>query len=201
MALVHHDNKQMTLFAVTASMEPKDFCQKWVTNLEPGEWGYFKACVEELAFVTNLSSRTIEKWGPDFEKRPNSVLITLEKEDTLREIKKLLKVREAPSDNHQLQIQNLEVLTPKLEPLEPEEFCATWVPILGDKKPNEYGYRKECCRFLAQLTGYEEGFISKWLSQPQTVPRLVRRHLRALDGLWKLQAATSQPTQLIYPDK
>lgn len=71
-------------------MEPKDFCAKWITHLQPGDWGYFKACVQELAEVTGLSVRTIEKWGSDFSKRPDSVLVTLTKEDKLRQIKNLL---------------------------------------------------------------------------------------------------------------
>ncbi len=40
------------------------------------------------------------------------------------------------------------------EPLEPKEFCSKWIPIKSDKKPGEYGYRKECCKLLALLTGY-----------------------------------------------
>lgn len=67
-------------------MEPRDFCAKWIKEVKPGEWGYFKACVEELATVTHLASSTISKWGPDFSKRPDSVLVTLKKEDTLREV-------------------------------------------------------------------------------------------------------------------
>ncbi|MGB3693588.1 MAG: hypothetical protein WBG70_11520 [Spirulinaceae cyanobacterium] len=69
-----------------SQMEPHEFCAKWIKEIRPGEWGYFKACVEELARVTKLAPSTISKWGPDFSKRPDSVLVTLKKEDTLREV-------------------------------------------------------------------------------------------------------------------
>jgi hypothetical protein len=71
-------------------MEPSEFCKKWVTSPKPGEWGYYKACVTELAKTTGLSPRTIESWGPEFKGRPESVLVTLRKEDIIRQIRKLV---------------------------------------------------------------------------------------------------------------
>jgi len=72
-------------------MEPKDFCEKWIKTKQPGEWGYYKACVQEIAVATGLSPRTVESWGPDFSGRPDSVLVTLKKEDTIRQIRELVK--------------------------------------------------------------------------------------------------------------
>lgn len=56
----------------------------------PGERGYYKACVALLAKVTGLSGRTIEGWGTDFSNRPESVTVTLRKENTLLEIRELI---------------------------------------------------------------------------------------------------------------
>ena len=84
-----------------SEMEPKDFCLKWVKHLAPGEWGYYKACVEELSKATGLAPTTVSGWGPDFGKRPKSVLVTLAKEDALRDIEQILeKLRKINLDNY-----------------------------------------------------------------------------------------------------
>lgn len=72
-------------------LEPAEFCRKWVKNIEPGERGYYKSCVKLLSKVTGLSERTIEGWGPDFSGRPDSVVVTLRKEDILKQIRELVK--------------------------------------------------------------------------------------------------------------
>ncbi|MEM9926217.1 MAG: hypothetical protein AAF915_21105 [Cyanobacteria bacterium P01_D01_bin.50] len=73
------------------------------------------------------------------------------------------------------------------EPLEPKEFCSKWIPIKSNKKPGEYGYRKECCKLLALLTGYNETSCSNWLSTPSDIPNLVPLYLRSVDILWQIQ--------------
>lgn len=187
-------------------MEPKEFCSRWVTHVPPGDRGYIKACIDELARVTGLSPKTIEKWGTNFERRPNHILTALDSANTLREVEKALQAskilsKDRPLPVQPIQIQQLKALTLDLQPLDPQEFCATWVPVLRDKKPYEQGYRKECYQLLSQLTGYQEGFISRWWSQPQAVPRLVRRHLRALDNLWKFQGVVLPPGNLSVTDE
>ena len=72
-------------------LEPSDFCQKWIKSAAPGERGYYKACVKALAQATGLSERTIQGWGSDFNGRPDSVLVTLRKEDILNQIRDLVK--------------------------------------------------------------------------------------------------------------
>ena len=67
-------------------LEPLDFCKKWV-NSDPEKRGYYRDCVRALSKVTTLSERSIERWGPDFSKRPRSVLATLRKEDMLNEVR------------------------------------------------------------------------------------------------------------------
>ena len=73
------------------------------------------------------------------------------------------------------------------EPLEPTEFCEKWIPVKRNKKPGEYGYRKQCRKLLAELTGYGETTCNNWLSTPKEVPQLVRPYLRLVDTLWQIQ--------------
>ncbi|AFZ11507.1 hypothetical protein Cri9333_0557 [Crinalium epipsammum PCC 9333] len=77
-------------------LEPSDFCRKWIKSIAPDERGYYKACVKAIAEATGLSERTIEGWGPDFKGRPDSVLVTLSKEDTINQIRVLVKVDNLP---------------------------------------------------------------------------------------------------------
>ncbi|MEA5573471.1 hypothetical protein [Calothrix sp. UHCC 0171] len=80
------------------------------------------------------------------------------------------------------------------EPLEPSEFCEKWIPIKRSKNPGEYGYRKESCKLLAELTGYGETTCNNWLSTPSEIPQLVRLYLRSVDILWQIQQII--PTQV-----
>ncbi|RUT05505.1 hypothetical protein DSM106972_035120 [Dulcicalothrix desertica PCC 7102] len=73
------------------------------------------------------------------------------------------------------------------EPLQPQEFCAKWVPRKSNKKVGRYGYRKECCKLLAELTGYNESSCSNWLTDPSDIPKLAPGYLRLLDIVWEMQ--------------
>ena len=94
----HHLSKVHHMIDVLKKrpLEPSDFCQKWVKSIAPGERGYYKACVKAIAEATGLSERTIEGWGSDFKGRPDSVLVTLKKEDTINQIRVLVKVDDLP---------------------------------------------------------------------------------------------------------
>ncbi|MEB3828861.1 hypothetical protein [Phormidium sp. CCY1219] len=67
-------------------MEPSEFCQRWIVDPAPGEWGYRQACTKLLAEATGLSERSIENWGKDFSNRPDYILLILQKDNALREI-------------------------------------------------------------------------------------------------------------------
>lgn len=197
MAVVHHDNRQMTLFAA-ALMEPKDFCKKWVTHLQPGDWGYFTACVEELANATGLSSRTVEKWGADFERRPDSVLITLRKEDTLKEIQKLLQLNEANPYSQLLDTQ----IDDDLEIIEPWDYCLYWI---SDISPSKHGYRTECVRELVKATfdqykfnTINQGWGAKFEKRPESALSLIKinHHLRLIQQ--KVSQVRSLEKQALY---
>ena len=64
---------------------------------------------------------------------------------------------------------NQQILLELLEPMSPEEWCITWIPILhpgievptpGKRSP--HGYMKACNATLSYLTGYNERTIEGW---------------------------------------
>ncbi len=79
-------------------LEPQEYCDRWV-SAPKNERGYYKACVAELARATALSRRTIEGWGPNFEKCPDSAKVTLRYKDMLNQIKGVV----CPADEESLE--------------------------------------------------------------------------------------------------
>lgn len=67
-------------------LEPQEFCRRWVKKPAPGERGYQAACIRELARVCGVCERTVERWGPRFERRPEHVLVLLRMADLLRQV-------------------------------------------------------------------------------------------------------------------
>lgn len=60
--------KERRLVMTNTRMAPSDYCKKWIPSLygyEPGEYGYRKACIIELAHVTCFELSTIQNWGKD----------------------------------------------------------------------------------------------------------------------------------------
>ncbi len=70
-------------------LEPSEYCKRWV-EVPPDERGYRKACVAALAQATGLSPRTINDWGPNFERRPDLILHVLTMADMLNQIRKIV---------------------------------------------------------------------------------------------------------------
>ena len=70
-------------------LEPSEYCKSWV-ELSPDDWGYRKACISALAEATGLSKRTVNNWGPSFERRPNYVLHILKLANKLNQIKEII---------------------------------------------------------------------------------------------------------------
>jgi hypothetical protein len=70
-------------------LEPLEYCQRWL-EVPPDERGYRKACIAALAEATGLSPRTINDWGPNFERRPDNVLHVLRMADMLNQIRKIV---------------------------------------------------------------------------------------------------------------
>ena len=70
-------------------MEPTEYCDRWVTHIHPGERGYRAECIRALEKATFGTYRfvTIDRnWGPNFERRPDSVLELLRVANMLNEI-------------------------------------------------------------------------------------------------------------------
>lgn len=67
-------------------LEPIEFCQRWVRFPAPGERGYQSACVRELAKVCGVTERTVERWGTNFERRPETILTLLRNVDLRRQM-------------------------------------------------------------------------------------------------------------------
>lgn len=78
-------------------LEPLEYCRKWV-EMPPEEWGYRKACTAVLAKATGLSERTINDWGPSFERRPEHILHVLRMADMLNQIRKTILPPDYPDE-------------------------------------------------------------------------------------------------------
>jgi hypothetical protein len=162
-------------------LEPLEYCFKWVPiyqDKNPGERGYRAACVRELAKISGVKESTIDiNWGADFSERPSYLSKMLALADIINSMKQIFP----------LPLDSPSAISSMFEPLEPNEFCQKWVPIKSNKKLREYGYRKECRKLLAELTGYGETTCNNWLSTPSEIPRLVKIYLRSVDTLWQIQ--------------
>ncbi|NES64014.1 MAG: hypothetical protein F6K24_17335 [Okeania sp. SIO2D1] len=82
-------------------MKPSDYCKKWVTrrhDIQPGDWGYRKRCIDELMLATGLKFTAINKWGPNLDTEANYVLRLLDYADLLNEMEQCVteynKIRE-----------------------------------------------------------------------------------------------------------
>jgi hypothetical protein len=74
-------------------LEPKEFCQYWIPKLyqlNPGEYGYRKACIQLLSLVTDSSQYTCANWV-DYQDRSPLPILKL----YLRAIHMLLKIEES----------------------------------------------------------------------------------------------------------
>lgn len=85
----HHSRQHRIDVLQKIPLNPKEYCDRWV-EVPKDERGYYKACVTELAKATGLSRRTIEGWGPNFEKCPESAKVTLRYKDMLNQIKAVM---------------------------------------------------------------------------------------------------------------
>jgi hypothetical protein len=76
------------------AVTPKEYCEKWIpkkTQYEPSKRGYISACVRELSEVLGYAEISIRKWGKDFENHPDTVKVTLTKQDQLNSINEILR--------------------------------------------------------------------------------------------------------------
>lgn len=83
-----------------------------------------------------------------------------------------------------------------IEPLAPEEFCRKWVVFISGIEEGSYGYRQECCKLLAHLTGYKEVSVNNWLVSSSRVPTLIQRYLRLVNIFFQIgQILSNSPVE------
>ena len=71
--------------------------------------------------------------------------------------------------------------------LSPLQFVRRWLPEQKGKEWGDWGSRKLAQELLSEATGYSWNTCNIWLSDPDSVPDLVCRHLWLLDAIWSLQ--------------
>jgi len=77
-------------------IEPIDYLRKWIpikTGKYEGEYGWKKACIEEIHVLTGYEPSTISTWSIDFSKAPVQVRKSLFKEDILNGIEQEMERR------------------------------------------------------------------------------------------------------------
>ena len=77
----------------------------------------------------------------------------------------------------------------------PLAFVERWLPVQKGKAWGDWGSRKSAQELLAQATGYTWNTANNWLSDPDTVPDLVYRHLWLLNQVWSFQENLSQSAE------
>lgn len=78
------------LFANPKALNPEKFCEKYAKK-QKGEWGYRANWNKLLAYVLDVSEKTVESWGPDFENCPEKYQKRLAEIDALKIAEAILK--------------------------------------------------------------------------------------------------------------
>ncbi|MDF5731226.1 MAG: hypothetical protein PUP92_25300 [Rhizonema sp. PD38] len=78
------------LFANFKALNPEKFCEKYAKK-QKGEWGYRANWNKLLAYVLDVSEKTVESWGPDFENCPEKYQKRLAEIDALKIAEAILK--------------------------------------------------------------------------------------------------------------
>lgn len=78
---------------VSVIVNPQDFCNKWV-KFKPRSrrnptWGLNKAHFDALMGVLGVAKSSVSRWGDGFTGCPDTVKITLAKEDIINQIREI----------------------------------------------------------------------------------------------------------------
>lgn len=65
------------------ALNPESFCEKYAKK-KKGEWGYRTSWNKLLAYVLDVSEKTIEAWGANFEHCPDKYQKRLAEIDALK---------------------------------------------------------------------------------------------------------------------
>lgn len=72
------------------TLNPEIFCEKYAKK-KKGEWGYKTSWKKLLAYVLDVSEKTIEIWGPSFEDCPEKYQKRLAEIDALKTAEMILR--------------------------------------------------------------------------------------------------------------
>lgn len=74
----------------TRALNPETFCQKYAKK-KKGEWGHKTSWNKLLAYVLDVSEKTVEAWGVSFENCPEKYQKRLAEIDALKTAETILK--------------------------------------------------------------------------------------------------------------
>jgi hypothetical protein len=78
------------VFGQTRALNPEQFCEKYAKK-QKGEWGYRGNWNRLLSYVLDVSEKTVEAWGPNFEDCPEKYRRRLAEIDALKTAEQILK--------------------------------------------------------------------------------------------------------------
>lgn len=79
-----------SFFLCTRALNPEEFCEKYAKK-QKGDWGYRASWNRLLAYVLDVSEKTVEAWGADFETCPEKYRKRLAEIDALKTAEQILK--------------------------------------------------------------------------------------------------------------
>lgn len=79
------------------NMEPLEFCRLYARKQE-GEWGHKAQWRALLCYVLEVSDKTVQTWGPEFEKCPDRYKKDLARIHALKNAEKVLKAQGLSDD-------------------------------------------------------------------------------------------------------
>lgn len=72
------------------TLNPESFCEKYAKK-KKGQWGYKTSWNRLLAYVLDVSEKTVESWGANFEHCPQKYCKRLAEIDVLKTAEAILK--------------------------------------------------------------------------------------------------------------
>ena len=81
---------QFQFFVRVKTLNPEQFCEKYAKK-KRGEWGYRSNWNRLLSYVLDVSEKTVEAWGTEFEACPEKYRKRLAEIDALKVAEQILK--------------------------------------------------------------------------------------------------------------
>ncbi|WP_449416068.1 hypothetical protein [Phormidium nigroviride] len=83
--------------------------------------------------------------------------------------------------------------TIRRKPLEPQDYCAKWIPKYYGKQPGEWGYRAACVREIQRVTELDDRTIENWGRDFAKCPKYVHVMLRMADIINQMRDLAGLP--------